>query len=241
MTARFAMIFRGVAAACCAVAAGALVAGVVGMRAGASYESGLELQMARAGASDCGGRTEPPSAMARLGLRLRGTSAPAERWRLATELTRLSFHSACALPALSAADNDASADRREPYARLLVKVRTLAARDHGTERARTLGLLTGALIRASQIDSVNASAFVAEAETAARDAVRLQPDDSTLQTNLEVVLRLRRQEQSSERRPQKNRGQRATKMQSKAKQNQVAPNRKHRQLPGPGIQGGGGY
>jgi hypothetical protein len=243
VTLRLATAVRAVVAGCCALAAGALVTGAVGMHAAAGYESRLEIEMARAGGFDCAGKTPLPSPMARLGLRLRGTSERAERWRLSTELARLSFHASCVTPASKATDNGTTRrDVRAPYAELLGKVRTLAAHDHGTERARTLGLLTLTLVRAAQVDSVNASSFVSEAETAARDAVRLMPADTLLQTNLELVLRMRRQEEATQRRlSQQDRGRRATKSQLPAQRAKVPPNRKHKPLPGPGAQGGGGY
>jgi hypothetical protein len=242
VTARLATAIRALVAGCCALAAGALVTGAVGIHAAAGYESRLELQMARAGASDCAGKTPLPSPMARLGLRLRGASERAERWRLSAELARLSFHASCVTPASNATDNGTTGhDVRAPYAELLGKVRTLAAHDHGTERARALGLLTLTLVRAAQVDSVNASTFVGEAETAAREAVRLIPADTLLQTNLELVLRMRRQEENTQRRrSQQDHGRRTTKSQSRA-QRAKAPNRKHNPLPGPGAQGGGGY
>jgi hypothetical protein len=243
VTTRLATAIRALVAGCCVLAAGVLVAGAIGMHAAAGYESRLEMQMARAGAYDCSGDAPRPSAMARLGLRLRGTSAQAERWRLSTKLARLSFQASCALSASSGSENGAAGrDVRAPYAELLGKVRTLAARDHGVERARALGLLTVTLLRASQVDSVNASSFVTEAETAARDAVRLIPGDTLLQTNLELVLRMRRQQENLQRREsQQSQGKRAATSKSQSPRARVPPNRNHKPLPGPGVEGGGGY
>ena len=231
---------RTTAATACVLGAVTLVAALACARAAARYENGLQLQLAQAYQGSCGTSHAAPSLAARAGLRLRGDSIADERLELGVRLLELRATRGCRSKRMRTTESASpeTSSARIPYHEVLDHARSLARRDDGGGRADTLGLLGLTLVRASEIDPVNASAFVAEAEGVSREAVRLKPRDSLLQTNLEVVLRLRRQDERAQRRA--GNAQRQTQAPVKTPQR---PERhtKRRPLPGPGRQGAGGY
>jgi len=231
---------RVIAASICVAAAVTMVGALACAKAAAGYEDRLQLQLAQAYRKHCDVSSPSPSLAARAGLRVRGSSVAADRLELGARLLRLGATRSCTGKGAATAETQSSniVAARIPYDGLLDRARALARRDGGKGRADTLGLLGLTLIRVSEIDPANAETFVEEAESVSRDAVRLRPSDSLLQTNLEVVLRMRRQDEQSRRR--QGHAQQQTKAHARSQQ-QHEQRKKHRPLPGPGRNGAGGY
>jgi len=232
---------RTLGAAVCVAAAVTLVGALACSRAATRYETRLQLQLAQTYEGRCVTSSPSPSLAARAGLRLTRNAVSAERLALSAHLLRLGLAQSCraVVPDATGDQPTSVVSTRVPYHQLLGRARALARHDRSSGRADTLGLLGLTLVRTSTIDPVNASAFVAEAEKASREAVQLHPLDSLLQTNLEVVLRLQQQDEQARRRAN-SQAQRRMPTPPKAADKRKSQ-AKTRPLPGPGRDGAGGY